>query len=240
MQSCQRWQTFQHAGHPFSQTNFSKCHNLPYYFITFSFSIYLVIDFPAHCYILGLSMKEMIWGQSLEIFVFNTTLIDITFNFCFPFVIKQCFFNRLNCKYLTVVFVLMLLVEYFWKKILSAPIQPARAWEVKRCKACHIIPKKTWGWKGASTKCCVKGMNTYAMYLFQFLLFTEFAKLLQICFWFCHYGVWSVDWCEKVNLKHFNVRQQYKMCKNEGVWILSQGTLYICVCKPWVVIFLNI
>ncbi len=38
----------------------------------------------------------------------------------------------------------------------------------------------------------VKGMNTYAMYLFQFFIFNKFAKLSQICF-FCFvimlYGV---------------------------------------------------
>ncbi len=39
------------------------------------------------------------------------------------------------------------------------------------CKACHIIPKKTWGCKGASAKYWVKGMKTYAMYLFQFFYF---------------------------------------------------------------------
>ncbi len=74
-------------------------------------------------------------------------------------------------------------VKYFWRnlKMCIYPIQPDRAWEVRRrmtdncqiliCKACHIIPKKTWGCEGASAKYWVKGMNTYAMYLFQFFLF---------------------------------------------------------------------
>ncbi len=53
----------------------------------------------------------------------------------------------------------------------------------------QIFLKKYW----------VKGMNTYAMYLFQFFIFNKFAKLSQICFLLCHYDVWSVNWCgEKV------------------------------------------
>ncbi len=51
----------------------------------------------------------------------------------------------------------------------------------------------------------VKGMNTYAMYLFQFFICNKFAKLSQICFLLCHYDVWSVNWCgEKSYLKQFN------------------------------------
>ncbi len=38
-------------------------------------------------------------------------------------------------------------------------------------KACHVKQKKTWDCKGASAKYLVKGMNTYAMYLFQFFSF---------------------------------------------------------------------
>ncbi len=39
-------------------------------------------------------------------------------------------------------------------------------------KACHIKQKKkSWDCKGASAKYLVKGMNTYAMYLFQFFYF---------------------------------------------------------------------
>ncbi len=37
-------------------------------------------------------------------------------------------------------------------------------------KACRIKQKKTWGCKGTSAKYLVKGMNTYAMYLFQFFI----------------------------------------------------------------------
>ncbi len=48
-------------------------------------------------------------------------------------------------------------------------------------KACCIIPKKTWGCKGASAKYSVKGLNTYAMYLFEFFIFNKFTKLWQFC-----------------------------------------------------------
>ncbi len=50
-------------------------------------------------------------------------------------------------------------------------------------KACHIIPKNTWGCNGASAKYWVKGLNTYAMYFFQFI-FYKFTKLWQFCFGF--------------------------------------------------------
>ncbi len=60
-----------------------------------------------------------------------------------------------------------------------------------------------------------KGMNTYAMESFKFLMFNKLAKMLKTCLLLYHYGVWSVDWCgEKSNLKQFNIRQQHnKMWK---------------------------
>ncbi len=41
--------------------NSSECHNLPLYFITFSFSINLILGFPANCYICGWSWKR--WSE---------------------------------------------------------------------------------------------------------------------------------------------------------------------------------
>ncbi len=90
--------------------NSSECHNLPYYFITFSFATNLILGFPAHCYILWLIMKEMIRGQSLEVFVFNTSLTEVIFNFSFPFVIKQYFYNCSNCRYATIILGLVVLL----------------------------------------------------------------------------------------------------------------------------------
>ncbi len=72
--------------------------------------------------------------------------------------------------------------------------QPDRAWDdlkrrrakkqqkkqIQMCKACCIIPQKTWGCnccKGALTKFWVKGMKTCAMSFFQCFLFNKFAKL---------------------------------------------------------------
>ncbi len=67
--------------------------------------------------------------------------------------------------------------------------QPDRAWDdLKRrmakkkkmqiCKACCIIPKKTWGCTCCqSAKFWVKGMKTCAMSFFQCFLFNKYAKL---------------------------------------------------------------
>ncbi|XP_043086026.1 P2Y purinoceptor 8-like [Puntigrus tetrazona] len=90
--------------------NSSECHNLPFPFIVFSISINLILGFPAHCYIVWLSMKEMIRGQSPEVFIFNSSLVEVIFNFCFPFVIKQYFFHCSNCKTVALGFGLFLLV----------------------------------------------------------------------------------------------------------------------------------
>ncbi len=144
-------------------------------------------------------------------------------------------------------------IKYFWRN-LKMSASPHPSWQSLRgeevrwrmadncqmqmCKACHIIPKKTWGCKGASTKYWVKGTNTYAMYLFQCFIFNKCERLSQISFLLCHYGVWSVNWCgEKSNLKQFNIRlQQQNVEKNKGVWIILQGTIYIyiyiyiCIC----------
>ncbi len=56
------------------------------------------------------------------------------------------------------------------------------------CKACRIKQKKTWDCKAASAKYLVKGVNTYAMYLFQFFFFYKFTKLWQFCFCFVNMG----------------------------------------------------
>ncbi len=90
--------------------NSSECLNLPFPFVTFSISINLILGFPAHCYILWLIMKEMIRGQSLEVFFFNTSLVEVLFNFFFPFLIKHYFFHCSNCKTVALGFGLFLLV----------------------------------------------------------------------------------------------------------------------------------
>ncbi len=96
----------------FFARNSSEYHSLSFHFIVFSCSINLILGFPAHCYILWLIMKEMIRGQSLEVFIFNTSLVEVIFNFCFPFVIKQYFFNCPNCKYVTISFGMIVLVGH--------------------------------------------------------------------------------------------------------------------------------
>ncbi len=65
-------------------------------------------------------------------------------------------------------------------------------------------------------------MNTYAMYLFQFFIFNTFMNCDCCEFCFCFVNM------VKSNLKWFNIRQQHnKTWKKYGVWILSQGTVYI-------------
>ncbi len=49
------------------------------------------------------------------------------------------------------------------------------------CQMLRSKAKKTRGCKGASDTYLVKGMNTYAMYLFSFLL-VIYTKLLQLFF----------------------------------------------------------
>ncbi len=99
------------------------------------------------------------------------------------------------------------LIKYFWRN-LKMCICTHPTWECLRleemrrrmagncqiliCKACHIIPKMTWGCKGASVKYWVKGMKTYAMYLFQFFFFWLIYKAVTILFLLCHYGVYGV------------------------------------------------
>ncbi len=96
-------------------------------------------------------------------------------------------------------------IKYFWRnlKMCVCPIQPERAWEVKRwgeqwriiakwwwAKLVAWNKKKTWGCKGTSAKYLVKGMNTYAI-LFEFFIFNKFTKLWRFCFCFVNmaYGV---------------------------------------------------
>ncbi len=65
-----------------------------------------------------------------------------------------------------------------WKRA-SAPIQPDRAWEVRRriadncqmlmSKACRIKQKRLEAVKVLQLN--IKGTNTYAMYLFQLFIF---------------------------------------------------------------------
>ncbi len=77
-------------------------------------------------------------------------------------------------------------IKYFWRN-LKMCVCPHPTWqslrgeEVRRrmadncqmmmCKACHSIPKHTWGCKVASAKYWFKGLNTYAMYLIFIVFF---------------------------------------------------------------------
>ncbi|XP_048035133.1 mu-type opioid receptor-like [Megalobrama amblycephala] len=90
--------------------NSSSCYVIPNYFIAVSLSINLVLGLPANCYILWLSVKEMIQGQSTEIFVFNAALVEVFFCSSYVFAIKQYFFNCADCRFGTYLPALVLLV----------------------------------------------------------------------------------------------------------------------------------
>ncbi len=108
-------------------------------------------------------------------------------------------------------------IKYFWRnlKMCVCPIQPERAYEVRRWGEEWQIIAECWGaklvasnkkdlrqYKGASAKYLVKGISTYAMHLFQLIFFKLIYKVVTILFLLCQYGVWSVDWCrKKTNLK---------------------------------------
>ncbi len=100
-------------------------------------------------------------------------------------------------------------IKFLWRN-LKISVDPHPSWQSLRgeevrgriadnyqmqmCKACRIIPQIICC-KGALTKYWVMGMNTYAMYWFQFFIFNRLAKLSQTSYLLCQYGVWSVDWC---------------------------------------------
>ncbi|KAL1250383.1 hypothetical protein QQF64_021388 [Cirrhinus molitorella] len=91
--------------------NSSECLSVPFPFVAFSISTNLLLGFPAHCYILWLIMKEMIRGQSLKVFFFNTSLAEVVFNLAYVFLIKQYLFHCSNCRSVALGFGLFLLVS---------------------------------------------------------------------------------------------------------------------------------
>jgi hypothetical protein len=69
--------------------NSSACFVFPSYVVTASLTINMVLGLPANCYILWLSVKEIIQGQSTEIFVFNAALVESVFCISYIFLIRQ-------------------------------------------------------------------------------------------------------------------------------------------------------
>ncbi|KAA0706575.1 P2Y purinoceptor 3 [Triplophysa tibetana] len=59
----------------------------------------MILGLPANCYILWLCVNEMIRGQSTDIFVFNGSLAEVIFCTSYPFVIRQYFFNCMDCRF---------------------------------------------------------------------------------------------------------------------------------------------
>ncbi len=79
-------------------------------FITTAFSINMVLGLPANCYILWLSVKEMIQGQSTKIFYVNGALVEIIFCFAVCFAIAEYFFDCIDCRLPLVFLGLVLMV----------------------------------------------------------------------------------------------------------------------------------
>jgi len=79
--------------------NSSLCYAIPSYIVAVSLGINLVLGLPANCFILWLSVKEMIKGQSTEIFIFNAALVEVFYCSIYVFVIKQYFFNCTDCMF---------------------------------------------------------------------------------------------------------------------------------------------
>ncbi len=75
-----------------------------------SLTINMVLGLPANCYILWLSVKEMIQGQSTEIFVFNATLVESVFCISYVFLIRQILFICSDCEFGSLFFGLVLWV----------------------------------------------------------------------------------------------------------------------------------
>lgn len=73
--------------------NFSNSSNHPNYLIACSLSVNMILGLPANCYVLWLSMNEMIRGQSTEIFVFNAALVEVLFCTSYMFLIQEYFFQ---------------------------------------------------------------------------------------------------------------------------------------------------
>nr|XP_055043546.1 P2Y purinoceptor 8-like [Misgurnus anguillicaudatus] len=77
----------------------SACYVYPSYMIACAVGINIVLGFPANCYILWLSAKEMIRGQSTEIFVVNEALTEVIFCSSYASMIRQYFFNCTDCRF---------------------------------------------------------------------------------------------------------------------------------------------
>ncbi len=92
-------------------------------------------------------------------------------------------------------------------KCASAPIQPERAWEVKKwgeewqimmtIKACRIIPKKIWGCNWCYNILLPQNIEQRLwtlMYMWSpFFILNTFAKISNKLLSHCHYGVLFVE-----------------------------------------------
>ncbi len=166
--------------------NFKMCSLLSSYFIVISLSINVILGLPANCYILWLSVKEMIQGQSTEIFIFNTALAEIIFCGSYFFVIPHYFFNCAKCELGVVFLGLVLMVgrtlfqSFICVERYLGVLHPVTFLKLKPMK--YRITISVIGWILTICSCIIAIMNMTGLYqliLPQFIFF--FSLKLFTC-----------------------------------------------------------
>ncbi len=154
-------------------------------FITTAFSINMVLGLPANCYILWLSVKEMIQGQSTKIFNVNGALAEIIFCFAVCFAIAEYFFDCIYCR-LPLVFLgqLVLLGRPLFLSCICVErylgvLHPVTFLKLKPMK--YRIALCAIGWIVIISSCVIGTMGDIKFYnfLLPLLLFFFFVKLFS-------------------------------------------------------------
>ncbi|KAL1250382.1 hypothetical protein QQF64_021387 [Cirrhinus molitorella] len=152
-------------------------------FITTAFGINMVLGLPANFYILWLSVKEMIQGQSIKIFNVNGAFAEIIFCFAVCFVIPEYFFNCIECR-LPVVFLgqFLLLSRPLFLSCICVEcyvgvLHPLIFLKLKPMK--YRIALSATGWIFIISSCAIgtTGVIRYYNLLLPELLFFFFVKL---------------------------------------------------------------
>lgn len=156
---------------------------LHYYLITTAFGINLVLGLPTNCYVLWLSVKEMIQGQSTKIFIFNGALAEIIFCFALFFAIAEYFFDCIDCRFPVVFFGLVLLIgrplflSFICVECYIGVLHPLIFLKLKPMK--YRIAISAVGWIIIITSCLIgtTGVIKYYNFLLPQFLFFFLVKL---------------------------------------------------------------
>ncbi|XP_056589602.1 P2Y purinoceptor 3-like [Triplophysa dalaica] len=150
--------------------NASICYDLPYHYVAFSFGVNMFFGLPTNSFVLWLSMKEIIRGQSTEIFIFNTALVEIIFSFAFILVILYYFFRCMACQIPTITLGLIMLVgrPLFQSCIcverylgVAHPLTFLKLKPMKYRIACGVV-----GWMAIVSSCLTVLKDPFEMYMF--------------------------------------------------------------------------